>query len=208
MKKWGIILTTTILSFQCCFSPALAKSSFGEKLVDALIDVGKETLKELAIEYIKDVSKSYANKQKVNSYTQSVLSNSAFDNSGSTEIRGIVSGWKSAWEHSVRTNDLEWYKSYYHPSFYSKYTGMTYHSWMSDKSRKARLKNRINIHIGDISWKRIASDQVVVVFDQYYKSDTYIDRGLKYLYLVRVGGNWRILREEQPKFFVYCLGSC
>jgi hypothetical protein len=159
-----------------------------------------------------------ASRQRVNNYVNDVLSrvktsglNSSNNNSGyESELSGFLRDWVSAWEGTATYSSVSSYRTFYHPNFYASYKGMGLSGWMNDKLAKGKMKNWIDIEIldGRYGYEILNNGSAVIVFDQIYKSDTYVDRGIKYLYLTRYNGSWKVLREEQPDYVELCSDNC
>ncbi len=115
-------------------------------------------------------------------------------------VYSTVYQWASAWENNIYS--IDYYKSYYHPSFWSNYkakNGMNYSQWMADKAAKGKKAGCIQIYVDDLTVDvqgRIAT----AGFNQTYVSDTYCDSGRKWLYLEKFDNGWKIVGEEQPSY--------
>ena len=105
------------------------------------------------------------------------------------EIRRLVEGWRAAWE----TKDLASYISYYAPEFRSGRIALS--GWRRYKARLNRKYHIIKIHTSDLKVVRQSGRTAVERFRQDYRVDTYRDVGIKELYLVRLGRDWKIKRE-------------
>ncbi len=115
------------------------------------------------------------------------------------ELDDVASFLKS-WEESWEEKDLERYLSHYSRRFTWKRGG--FKEWKRYKRRVILGKKRIDVEIRDLTllaFRRGLSKEVeyyVAEFHQVYRSDSYSDRGLKRLYIIKENGKLKILREE------------
>jgi len=112
------------------------------------------------------------------------------------DVKGFILSWKKAWEEK----NFEKYLSYYSKHFRWKGGGLK--EWERYKRRTILSKKFINIKIKDITIVAFAKNgekeasYYLVEFFQEYNSDTYSDKGIKRLYILREGGRLKILSEE------------
>ena len=100
-----------------------------------------------------------------------------------------LNGWKDLWEKQ----DLENYINAYSDQFSDpKFTKA---SWLAHKTN---LKSKYKFVKINISKPNIFNlkDQYLFQFVQDYESDGHKDKGIKNLYVLENGGQFRILREE------------
>ena len=112
------------------------------------------------------------------------------------DVKAFLKSWEESWERK----DLKKYLSHYSKRFTWKRGG--FEEWKRYKRRVILNKKRIEVEVRDLTllaFRRGLSKEVeyyVAEFYQIYRSDTYSDRGLKRLYIMREGGKLRIIREE------------
>ena len=111
-----------------------------------------------------------------------------------------MASFLKSWEESWEEKDLERYLSHYSRRFTWKRGG--FKEWKRYKRRVILGKKKIDIEIRDLTllaFRRGLSKEVeyyVAEFHQVYRSDSYSDRGLKRLYIIKENGKLKILREE------------
>ena len=104
-------------------------------------------------------------------------------------FRGYLAEWKKSWE----TKQLDDYMSFYSKDFQSK--GLTWKRWRDHKYRLNQQYKNIQVTIDPPTILK-HNHNVVAAFFQSYRSDHYINEGTKRLYLIKEGGDWRIIGEE------------
>ena len=94
------------------------------------------------------------------------------------------------------------YASFYHVQNFrgapTNQGSMDYYDWIADKRSKASLTTCMSVNIDDVRFDNWSEDQVIVKFDQTYRSNRYCDIGIKTLRFERDGGAWKIVSEQQP----------
>ncbi len=112
------------------------------------------------------------------------------------DVREFLRSWESSWEQQ----DLKAYLSHYSKNFRWKRGG--FREWKRYKRRVVLNKKRIEVDVEDltiVAFRRGLSEEVeyyLAEFRQTYRSDTYSDKGVKRLYIVRERGKLKILAEE------------
>ena len=106
------------------------------------------------------------------------------------EVEAIIFDWKDAWENK----ELDRYISYYDKDFKSR--GMDLRRWKEHRNRLNIKYGSIRVDISDIKIKSISNKSASVSFRQDYTADTYRDKGIKEIILVRKGKDWKIRKEE------------
>jgi len=107
--------------------------------------------------------------------------------------------WKKAWENK----DFDKYISFYSKSF--RWEGGGLREWINYKRRNILTKNYIKVNISRLTILAYRDDlkeeptYYVVEFLQEYKSDTYSDKGIKRMYVIKEDGKLKILSEEFQK---------
>lgn len=196
------------------FAVDLNKQKFNE-----VVKKGKKTFAQRGNKKGTYSKKGTSSRKSLNAYTSSVLnsvqhkglSTLRSSSGNSRDLYDFLTNWITSWEQSADYSSIynSGYADKYHASFYSAYKNMYKTAWMKDKNNKAAAKSWIQVKMLDVGWEFInGGNAAVIVFDQVYRSNTYVDRGIKYLYLVRQNGSWKILREEQPDYVKLCEGSC
>lgn len=190
-----------------------------DKKFNEVLNKGTQTFKKGGNKRGGYSRKGTSSRRSLNNYTNSVLN--SVQNYGLGSLRSskgnsytlysFLESWLTSWKHTATYSSVysSGYADKYHANFYAAYKKMYRSAWLNDKDRKGKAKVWIDVVMHDVGWEFINNgNAAVVVFDQVYKSDTYVDRGIKYLYLVRSGNSWKILREEQPDYVTLCTGDC
>jgi murein L,D-transpeptidase YafK len=105
------------------------------------------------------------------------------------EIEDFIHVWKNAWE----TKDLEKYIGLYDRTFQSQ--GMDLGAWRNYKSRLNRKYGSLKIRVSQVKIIKDSESNLQVRFIQEYKADTYHDSGVKNLFLLKRGKQWKIKKE-------------
>jgi ketosteroid isomerase-like protein len=105
------------------------------------------------------------------------------------EIEDFIHVWKDAWE----SKDLEKYIGLYDRTFRSQ--GMDLSAWKSNKSRLNRKHGSFKIRISEVEIIEDSGSKLKVCFMQEYKADKYHDSGVKNLFLLKRGKQWKIKKE-------------
>ncbi len=106
--------------------------------------------------------------------------------------------WKKSWEQK----DIDTFFSLYHTDFKTgKNLNITKELFIKKKKRRILSKKTINVSIADLKILYLRDgykdkDLVVTHFLQYYRGDSYQDFGIKKLYWVGKGENFKIIGEE------------
>ena len=103
-------------------------------------------------------------------------------------IRTLINQWQAGWQ----SGDMAAYRSCYAADFQSK--GMNLDAWISHKENVKKKSKNINISIDKL---QISADEqkATAEFLQSYSSSLLKDSGKKTLDLIRINGEWKILRE-------------
>jgi len=105
------------------------------------------------------------------------------------EIEDFIHVWKDAWERK----DLEKYIGLYDRTFRSD--GKDLRAWRRYKSRLNRKYVSFKIRISRVKIVKDSVSNLKVRFIQDYKADTYHDSGVKDLFLLKRGKQWKIKKE-------------
>ena len=105
------------------------------------------------------------------------------------EIKVFVETWRGAWERK----DLESYVQAYDSAFHS--SGMDLEQWRRYKDRLNGKYASLKIHISELRIIGHSGRFARVRFMQDYMADTYHDKGVKDLFLVKRGRQWKIKKE-------------
>ncbi len=106
------------------------------------------------------------------------------------EIESLIYDWVNAWENK----DLDRYISYYDKDFKSR--GMDLSDWKEHRNRLNMKYNSIRVDISNLKIKLVSENSATVSFNQNYKADSYSDRGIKNITLIRKGEDWKIREED------------
>lgn len=107
------------------------------------------------------------------------------------EAQGLVEAWARAWSDQRVEDYLDFYSERFEPT-----GGVGRSAWA--ERRRDRLASPGFIEIGVEEPEVVAwgEDRLTLRFVQSYRSDTYQDRVVKDLVLVREAGGWKILSES------------
>ena len=106
--------------------------------------------------------------------------------------------WKTAWENK----DINTFFSLYHKDFRTgKYLNITKASFVKKKKYRILRKKEIDVSIANLKILYLRNgyknlDLVITHFLQYYRGDNYKDFGIKKLYWVGKGNDFKIIGEE------------
>ncbi len=112
------------------------------------------------------------------------------------DVKKYILEWKKAWE----SKNFKKYISFY--SEYFKWKGGGLREWINYKRKTVLGKKFIKVRISRLTilaFRKGLSDEptyYVAEFFQEYNSDTYSDKGIKRIYIVRENGKLKILSEE------------
>lgn len=113
-----------------------------------------------------------------------------------SDVMNFLKEWEKSWEE----RNADRFLSLYSEKFRWKRGG--YKEWIRYKKRVIGNKKRISVEIKDLTvlgfWKESAEgpEYYVAEFFQRYESDSYSDKGLKRLYIMKEGGKLKIISEE------------
>ena len=112
-------------------------------------------------------------------------------------LLNFVRKWKEAWENTPK--NLSEYLKLYSKKFVWKRGG--YKEWVKYKTRITRYKKWIKIKISDITATKDGrllqfGNIYVVGLMLDYRSNNFSSKGRKLLYVIKEGGQWKILGEE------------
>ncbi|MCD4717950.1 MAG: L,D-transpeptidase family protein [Desulfobacterales bacterium] len=105
------------------------------------------------------------------------------------EIEDFIHFWKNAWERK----ELDKYIGLYDRTF--RFHGMDLRAWRSYKSRLNRKYGSFKIRVSKVKIIKASGNKLKVRFIQEYKADTYHDSGIKNLFLLKRGKQWKIKKE-------------
>jgi len=112
------------------------------------------------------------------------------------DVVGFIESWRRSWEDK----DVERYLSHYSRKF--QWRGGGLEEWERYKRRVILGKKFIKVSVEDLTvlaFRRGLSDEVeyyVAEFYQVYTSDSYSDRGIKRLYILKDGNKLSIVHES------------
>lgn len=109
-----------------------------------------------------------------------------------TNVQKVLMSWLKSWE----SRDVAGYLSHYSPSFVPP-PGKSVTRWKQDRTNRLTANQKISIKLENAQISLTPSQQEArVTFNQIYKSDTVSDKTFKTLTLQKVGGLWKIIREQ------------
>lgn len=108
----------------------------------------------------------------------------------SESIDAFVRSWALAWSKK----DADAYLSHYSTSFRPR-GSLTLEAWRNRRQERIARPAFIEVSVLNLSAEMVSPDTARVSFHQSYRSDTYGDRVLKILDLVREDGRWKIAGE-------------
>jgi len=112
------------------------------------------------------------------------------------DLKAFLRRWEEAWE----SKDLEKFLSFYSESF--RWKGGGKKEWRDYKRRTILSKKFIKVEVKDLTVLAFAKRgqkeplYYLVEFFQEYRSDTYADKGVKRMYIVKEGKDLKIISEE------------
>ena len=115
------------------------------------------------------------------------------------DVKKYIFEWKKAWEEK----DFDKYISFYSKHF--KWKGGGIRDWIRYKERTVLGKKYIKVEISNLTILAFREGlegeaaYYVVEFVQRYESDTYSDKGIKRMYILKENGGLKILSEEFKK---------
>jgi murein L,D-transpeptidase YafK len=112
-------------------------------------------------------------------------------------ILDFIYRWKRAWENTI--HDIDDYFECYSNRFVWKKGGIN--EWKQYKIKVTKQKRWIDIDVSNIVIARDGrvlsfGNLYVVNLDLYYRSNNFKSKDRKVLYIVKEGGTWKILGEE------------
>ena len=110
-----------------------------------------------------------------------------------TQVLALIEDWRNAWE----SKDITRYMTHYSQHFRSK--RMNKRQWQRYKKRVARYSKDIQVNL-DAFQVMAYEGQLVVQFQQIYKSNVLRDVGHKTLYLKWQSGRYQIIAEKWQKW--------
>ena len=115
------------------------------------------------------------------------------------DVKNYILEWKNAWENK----DFEKYISFYSKHF--KWKGGGLKEWIDYKKRTVLKKKFIKVKISRLTimaYREALNEEplyYVAEFFQEYNSDSYSDKGMKRMYILREDGKLKIIAEEFQK---------
>jgi tetratricopeptide (TPR) repeat protein len=107
-----------------------------------------------------------------------------------SRVENFVRDWAAAWSRQ----DVEAYLLHYADDF--RPADGTSHAMWKDQRRERLMRPRsISVEISELEVIPLDEQHVEARFVQAYRANHYRDRVSKALYLMRVGGDWRIVQE-------------
>ena len=100
-----------------------------------------------------------------------------------------LAGWKDLWEKQDLDNYIKSYSDQFSDPKFNKTTWLKHKQSLKEKYKFVK----INISKANIFSLK---DQYLFQFVQDYESDGHKDKGIKNLYVLNTGGQFKILREE------------
>lgn len=109
----------------------------------------------------------------------------------SGELAAVARSWARAWS----AQDVDTYLGFYSVDFQPD-DGQSLPQWSAERRQRVGRPAFIEVELDDIEVVRAGPDAATLRFRQAYRSDTYRDRVIKTLELVREDGRWKIRRER------------
>jgi len=101
-----------------------------------------------------------------------------------------VENWAAAW----RKQDVEGYLAAY-ADFFRPEDGLKHDAWAAQRRDRLASPKFIRLTLQNLRIRLKGEGRAIANFQQDYQSDTYQDSVAKVLYLERIKGEWRIVRE-------------
>jgi len=150
---------------------------------EGCVVVSNEDLSDLS-QFISPMETPLVITKEVTLSTPSLLENSR------QKAMEMIHSWVQAWEES----NFETYMSFYSSSFIS--LGMSKEAWYKHKSHLSSMrKGEITVDLSHIQILAL-EDQLLVTFDQDYRSPQHSDYGKKFLYLKWEKDRYTIIAEK------------
>ena len=109
----------------------------------------------------------------------------------SSDIEATVRAWAAAWAGQRVDEYLRFYSSRFLPP-----DGTSRRIWESLRRDRLTRPSSIDIAVGSLAIRFVEPGRARVEFEQSYRSNSYRDRVVKRLEVIREAGLWRILREQ------------
>lgn len=142
---------------------------------------------------IKDIVKSIGIKAWTRPFINEVPLPGEEDSEGEEIIQQLVLEWKGAWEKG----DIDIYMSYYSKMFRSE-KGLDWGGWKRHRRGFNKRHKNINISTDGMRLRR-ERDMIIASFIQYFSSTIMTSIGMKSLYFINEGDDWKIIRERWNK---------
>jgi hypothetical protein len=103
----------------------------------------------------------------------------------------LVEGWARAWSEQRAEDYIDFYSRSFRPV-----GGVTRTTWAAQRRERITRPRFIQVEVDSVGVRQIGDERAQVRFIQSYRSDSFQDRVVKTLDLVRESGGWKIAREE------------
>ncbi len=108
-------------------------------------------------------------------------------------IENFLNEWKDAWVNS----NFSYYSYFYSSDFSSNHFNKS--EWISKKKELSETRKEIEINISNIRYFTLY-DEIIIMFEQEYKSAFRNDKGAKSLFLKKEDGFYKIISEKWDTF--------
>lgn len=138
--------------------------------------------KSNTIETVSNRSRPSISRQETNSIDVSQFK----ENASQTLVN-----WSAAWS----AQDVQGYLSFYSDEF-TPSSGLSRKNWVEQRYDRIENKESIEVFIDNVEIEQADSMSMKVIFDQFYRSESYSDQSKKIVELKQEGDRWRILSEQ------------
>ena len=108
------------------------------------------------------------------------------------EVEIVYKQWMNAWVNKDINNYLSAYSPHYEPL-----DGRDHVSWRQDRYSRLKKPGKITINVDDLRVISLKQNELLVTFQQRYKSQGYQDTVIKQVLFKKIKGHWKIVSEVQ-----------
>ncbi len=108
------------------------------------------------------------------------------------QIGSTYTKWMKAWVNK----DINEYLSAYSPNFVPD-DGRDHVQWREHRYKHLKKPGKIKIDVKKLRMTSFIADEILITFEQTYKSRSYTDTVLKQVIFAKLKGEWKIISEKQ-----------
>lgn len=160
-----------------------------EVVKEVPVEVVKEVIKEVPVEVVKEVIKEVpVEVVKEVPVQQNVVKVETVASTALPDLQDRVQAWAKAWSAQDVPAYISFYSDAYAPGRLSNA------QWREDRQNKLTNKEFIEVAVSDFD-QETKNDQILVSFNQQYRSNIIADTIRKQLVFQKQAGDWRIVSE-------------